>query len=62
MKHNAAIGSALMEMWKIDPSVVNSVRYHHAPEKAPLNLQSAIWATYLSEYILLIQGLVHLRV
>lgn len=54
---HAAIGSALMEMWKIDLSVVNSVRYHHAPEKAPVNLQAAIWATYLSEYILCNSGL-----
>lgn len=54
---HAILGSALMEMWKIDMSVVNSVRYHHAPEKAPMNLQSLIWATYLTEFILCNSGL-----
>lgn len=54
---HAVLGSALMEMWKIDSSVVNSVRFHHTPEKAPVNLQESIWATYLAEYILCNSGL-----
>lgn len=54
---HAALGSALMEMWKIDLTVANSVRYHHNPEKAPVNLRSFIWANYLSEYILCNSGL-----
>lgn len=54
---HAALGSALMELWKIDLSVVNSIRYHHTPDKAPIAFRNIIWSTYLSEYILCNSGL-----
>jgi HD-like signal output (HDOD) protein len=46
------VGSALLEMWKIDSQVISGVRYHHAFEKAPINHCLIVAITYLSEYIL----------
>lgn len=49
---HSVIGSALLEMWKIDMSIISSVRYHHNPDKAPEKFAPASMASYLSEYIL----------
>jgi HD-like signal output (HDOD) protein len=49
--HNM-IGSALLELWKIDLPVISGIRYHHHPEKSPNQFQPISSATYLSEYIL----------
>jgi len=49
---HSVVGSALLEMWKIDMSIISSVRFHHNPEKAPEKFRSASMAAYLSEYIL----------
>lgn len=49
---HAAIGSAFLEMWKLDSSVISSIRYHHSPEKAPENFRPYVFVTYLTEYIL----------
>jgi hypothetical protein len=46
------LGSALLELWKIDLPIIMGIRYHHNPEKAPENYRSIAWAVYLSEYIL----------
>jgi len=32
---HATVGAALLELWKLDPSVVAAVRGHHAPSGAP---------------------------
>ncbi|MBD3316612.1 MAG: HDOD domain-containing protein [Chitinivibrionales bacterium] len=47
-----AIGGALLEHWRFDPTVVAAVRYHHAPEKAPLKHRAAVSVTYLAEHTL----------
>lgn len=49
---HSVVGSALLELWKLDNSVISSIRYHHNPEKAPEQFSPASMATYLSEFIL----------
>ncbi len=49
---HAVVGSALLELWKLDLSVTSSIRHHHTPEKAPEQFSAASMAAYLSEYIL----------
>ena len=46
------VGSALLELWKIDSSVISGVRFHHTLEKAPSNHSMIVAITYLAEYIL----------
>jgi len=46
------VGSALLEMWKIDSSVISGVRFHHIFEKAPSHHCLIATITYLAEYIL----------
>ena len=48
-----------MELWKIDLQVVNGIRYHHQPDKAPQKYSLISSATYLSEYILCNSGIGH---
>ena len=46
------IGSALLELWKIEAAIISGVRFHHSFEKAP-DKQARFWAvTYLTEYVL----------
>jgi HD-like signal output (HDOD) protein len=46
------VGSALLELWKIDSSVISGVRFHHSFEKAPFNHCLIVAITHLAEYIL----------
>jgi len=50
--NHAALGAALLEIWKMTPAVTNGVRFHHAPERAPDKQKTIPCAIYLSEYIL----------
>lgn len=52
LETHAVVGSALLELWKLDLSVTSSIRHHHTPEKAPEQFSAASTAAYLSEYIL----------
>ena len=54
---HAAVGAALLEIWKLDSAVINGVRFHHAPEKSSVNLKVIPYAVYLSEYILCNSGI-----
>jgi len=54
---HAALGSALLEMWKVGSSAIDGVRFHHAPERAPDKQKSISFTIYLSEYILCNSGL-----
>jgi HD-like signal output (HDOD) protein len=54
---HAALGAALLEIWKLSPSVINGVRFHHAPEKASGKQKTIPFAIYLSEYILCNSGI-----
>jgi HD-like signal output (HDOD) protein len=46
------VGSALLEIWKIDIPVISGVRFHHAFDKAPGNHLAYVAIVYLAEYIL----------
>jgi HD-like signal output (HDOD) protein len=46
------IGGALLELWKLESAVVSAVRFHHAPEKAPVSHRFVTTIIYLAEYIL----------
>ena len=51
------VGSALLELWKIEAPVISGVRFHHAFEKAPVN-HAKFWAViYLAEFVLCNIGL-----
>jgi HD-like signal output (HDOD) protein len=54
---HAALGAALLEMWKVGPAAIDGVRFHHAPERAPDKQKSISFTIYLSEYILCNSGL-----
>ncbi|MDR0307306.1 MAG: HDOD domain-containing protein [Chitinispirillales bacterium] len=54
---HAAIGAALLEIWKLDSTIISGVRFHHVPEKAPSNFKAIPYAVHLSEYILCNSGL-----
>ncbi|MFP4163196.1 MAG: HDOD domain-containing protein [Chitinispirillaceae bacterium] len=56
-ENHAALGAALLEFWKLDPAVISGVRFHHTPQKAPMNYKATTSSTYLSEYILCNSGL-----
>lgn len=51
-ENHCVVGSALLELWKLDISLISSIRFHHNPEKAPEQFRPATMATYLSEFIL----------
>jgi len=46
------VGSALLELWKMDSAVISGVRYHHTFEKAPSNHGLVAAITTLTEFIL----------
>jgi HD-like signal output (HDOD) protein len=47
------IGSALLEMWKIEPAVISGVRFHHyGLDKAPELHRTIAQVGYCTEYIL----------
>ncbi len=52
LETHSVIGSALLELWKLDTPVISSIRYHHNPEKSPEQFSAESMATYLSEFIL----------
>ncbi len=54
---HAALGAALLELWKTDFLVTSGVRFHHTPQKAPVNHRAVVSAAYFSEYILCTSGL-----
>jgi HD-like signal output (HDOD) protein len=49
---HALIGSALLEIWRMDSKVISGVRFHHAFERAPVHHSVNVALVYLSEYIL----------
>jgi HD-like signal output (HDOD) protein len=52
------IGSALLEMWKIDPAVISGVRFHHyGLDKVPELHRTIAQICYCTEYILCNCGL-----
>jgi len=53
---HAAVGAALLEMWKLSPTAINGVRFHHLPEKASDKQKTIPFTIYLSEYILCNSG------
>jgi HD-like signal output (HDOD) protein len=46
------IGGVLLNLWKIDHSIVSAVRFHHAPDKASESVRLFAMVTYLSELFL----------
>ena len=54
---HAALGAALLEMWKVGSAAIDGVRFHHTPGKAPDKQKSISFTIHLSEYILCNSGL-----
>ncbi len=46
------VGGALLELWKLHPALVASVRFHHNPADAPGLYASSAQCLFLAEYIL----------
>ena len=46
------IGGALLEMWKLEPAVIDAVRYHHSPSRAPQRHAPICAIVALAEYVL----------
>lgn len=51
------VGSTLLNLWKIDHSIVSAVRFHHAPDKASESVRFLSSAAYLAEFYLCNMGL-----
>jgi HD-like signal output (HDOD) protein len=51
-ENHAMVGGVLLEMWKLESSVVSAVRYHHAPHKAPESHRFLASVVSLTEHIL----------
>lgn len=49
---HAALGSTLLEFWKITGLVVDSVRHHHDPYGSTCNGASIVYSTHLAEALL----------
>ncbi|MFP4416964.1 MAG: HDOD domain-containing protein [Fibrobacterota bacterium] len=49
---HAMVGSALLEFWKLSPSAIAAVRYHHEPERCPQNYRYITYITSIAEYVL----------
>jgi HD-like signal output (HDOD) protein len=49
---HAFLGSALLELWKMDSALCNCVRFHHHWERAPQHVQSLVALISISEYVL----------
>ena len=49
---HAQVGGVLLNLWNIDHSIVNAVRFHHAPENAPESIRLYSHVTFLSEQFL----------
>ncbi len=49
---HAAIGSALLEIWKIDPAIISAIRFHHMPQRAPQKYENIAAVLFITEYIL----------
>jgi len=48
---HAWVGSALLELWKLDIPIISGVRFHHEPPKAPEKLKHIAAVTFLAEYV-----------
>jgi HD-like signal output (HDOD) protein len=46
--HHSDIGASLLGIWNLPPAIVDGVRYHHAPDAAEENRESAV-ATSLAD-------------
>ncbi len=46
------LGSSLLDLWKIDRTIVAAVHFHHAPDKASENYRVFSSVTYLAELFL----------
>ena len=53
---HAMLGSALLETWRIPPSVLDPVRYHHTPDRAPQSKAVPVAILALTEYLLFTAG------
>lgn len=49
---HSVIGAELLNMWKIEPSVVSAVRFHHTPEKSSESHKIIVNTIHLCEYFL----------
>ena len=49
---HAAVGSALLEIWKFDPAVISAIRFHHMPHRAPQKYENITAALFITESIL----------
>lgn len=49
---HATIGSALLEIWNIDPSIISAIRFHHIPYRAPQKYEDITAVLFITEYIL----------
>jgi HD-like signal output (HDOD) protein len=46
------VGAALLEMWYMDPRIIDAVRCHHTPSKSPQSHAAICSAISLTEYVL----------
>jgi HD-like signal output (HDOD) protein len=49
---HAAVGGALLELWRLEPAVASAVRFHHAPNRTPPNHLRYAALVALAEYVL----------
>ncbi len=47
--NHAEIGARIAEKWNFPDIIINTIRYHHAPDSAPANIEKLVAAVYLAD-------------
>ena len=47
--NHAEIGARVAENWNFPDVIVNAIRYHHAPDSAPVDVKKLVSVVYLSD-------------
>jgi putative nucleotidyltransferase with HDIG domain len=51
------VGGRILEKWKFPEAIVQAVRHHHDPSKAPDNYKELVYHVYLSDLLCLMMGI-----
>lgn len=49
--HHSEIGAQMAERWEYPPSIINTIRYHHAPEMCEERFRDLVDTVYLANFL-----------
>ena len=53
---HAEVGAALAQRWRLPPSIVSAIEWHHEPAKADPSLRSLVYAVHLADMATMLGG------